>query len=573
MKKALSLVLAAMMALALCGTAFASSVAYDETVSISGLAADDVVHLYQVIEWVGETADHSDVTGWKAVAPFDTILTQDKLIEVLVGTKDDPDTAEDETAAATGITAELAGELARAATGAGIEVNPVSGTATYTIPQDKEGMYLALITPGDANTIYNPVFVSSDFTAGDNTHAIGEDPSYSDSAAVKKTTVTLEKTADTDEDTWDDGEWYTTAVGDTVSFTVTVTVPGYAGVYENPHFVLTDALTNLELVTDSIVVKVGSDELEAGTDYSKDDVTTAGYKITFDPDWLKSNITATEVTVTYDAIVTVDPEYAVNEENNEVKIEYTHNPNDETDYDVKKDTTQHYTFTLDAAAAGSGTNVSGKKTSEIVKVGVQADGTPITNITESSEITSTETWDGPLAGAVFGLFTDDAGTTPYVPNGETDGLTATTGTDGRMTFAGLDAGTYYLKEISAPAGYVTNSEVVQVTIAATTKTVTVTEVIEGKTVTYDTEILDSYSVTVGGDTSTYTFNIGNIASSTEIQWSIAEMVEKPHAFENVKGVELPSTGGIGTTIFYVAGLLMVLGAGTVLVARRKADEE
>ena len=36
---------------------------------------------------------------------------------------------------------------------------------------------------------------------------------------------------------------------------------------------------------------------------------------------------------------------------------------------------------------------------------------------------------------------------------------------------------------------------------------------------------------------------------------------------------LPSTGGIGTTIFYVAGLIMVLGAATILIARRKADAE
>ena len=43
--------------------------------------------------------------------------------------------------------------------------------------------------------------------------------------------------------------------------------------------------------------------------------------------------------------------------------------------------------------------------------------------------------------------------------------------------------------------------------------------------------------------------------------------------ENGKGAELPSTGGIGTTIFYVAGLILVLGAATILVARRKAESD
>ena len=42
--------------------------------------------------------------------------------------------------------------------------------------------------------------------------------------------------------------------------------------------------------------------------------------------------------------------------------------------------------------------------------------------------------------------------------------------------------------------------------------------------------------------------------------------------ENNKGTVLPSTGGMGTTIFYVIGGLLIIGAGIVLVARRKAHE-
>ena len=42
------------------------------------------------------------------------------------------------------------------------------------------------------------------------------------------------------------------------------------------------------------------------------------------------------------------------------------------------------------------------------------------------------------------------------------------------------------------------------------------------------------------------------------------------AIENNSGAELPSTGGIGTTIFYVAGAILVIGAGVLLVSRKKA---
>ena len=38
---------------------------------------------------------------------------------------------------------------------------------------------------------------------------------------------------------------------------------------------------------------------------------------------------------------------------------------------------------------------------------------------------------------------------------------------------------------------------------------------------------------------------------------------------NQKGTELPSTGGIGTTIFYVVGVILVLFAGILLVTRRR----
>ena len=40
---------------------------------------------------------------------------------------------------------------------------------------------------------------------------------------------------------------------------------------------------------------------------------------------------------------------------------------------------------------------------------------------------------------------------------------------------------------------------------------------------------------------------------------------------NQQGTELPSTGGIGTAIFYILGGLLVVGAAVILVARRKAS--
>jgi len=594
--------------------------AYDYPITVTGLStnpADQTVNFYQVIQWVGETSDKSDVSGWKAIDTYKDVLTKDVLTEVLVGrkaTQADVDAGKAENVGdqipATGITSELAGELAKLAANGVPATKIENGTATLN--NAAAGMWMALVTPADANTIYNPVFVSADYDK-DAAGTVGMGDTYNGDAVAKKSTLTLTKEASTSpEDAKDDGKSTTTAVGDTVTFTVTTAIPAYGDVYDNPHFVLTDNLEAMELKADaSNTIAKGYDIVVAGVPATYKDSEGAdqaaytiapaadkkSYTITFAEGYLKTLKAAVSgVTITYKAIVTSAATKAVNEEDNTVKIEYSHNPNQQNDYDVKKDTTQHYTFTLDASGIGESESetINGKKTSELVKIGLDAAGNPITSTRTTSEIgdPTKDYVTGPLAGAVFGLFTDEAGTVPYKAKkadgtaGET-AMTATTGTDGRMTFAGLDAGTYYLKEISAPAGYVTNTTVHTVVITATTKSVKVTEYWNGsawvaekpasgtaKEVTYDTDILESYTVTIDGQTvAEYQFKNEATATSTEINWDEAELVEHPHAFENTKGVELPSTGGIGTTLFYIIGAILVLGAGIILVTRRRMNAQ
>ena len=42
--------------------------------------------------------------------------------------------------------------------------------------------------------------------------------------------------------------------------------------------------------------------------------------------------------------------------------------------------------------------------------------------------------------------------------------------------------------------------------------------------------------------------------------------------ENKQGATLPSTGGIGTTIFYVVGGILVIGAAVLLITRRRMNK-
>ena len=41
---------------------------------------------------------------------------------------------------------------------------------------------------------------------------------------------------------------------------------------------------------------------------------------------------------------------------------------------------------------------------------------------------------------------------------------------------------------------------------------------------------------------------------------------------NNSGATLPETGGIGTTIFYAAGALLVVGAGVLLVTKKRMNK-
>lgn len=112
----------------------------------------------------------------------------------------------------------------------------------------------------------------------------------------------------------------------------------------------------------------------------------------------------------------------------------------------------------------------------------------------------------------------------------------TTPVDGKFSIRGLDAGTYYLEEIKAPAGYNALAAPIEVVITAVIDEVT----------------------HVGTATVTY-----NGTSTGEVK------------IENKTGAELPSTGGIGTTIFYVVGGILVLGAAILLITRKrmsKADD-
>lgn len=141
--------------------------------------------------------------------------------------------------------------------------------------------------------------------------------------------------------------------------------------------------------------------------------------------------------------------------------------------------------------------------------------------------------DKALAGAKFVLYkgTNESKEYAKITDGKITGWTAnkdeatvlTSPENGYITIEGLDSDTYYVEETEAPAGYNKLASDVKV------------EIKEG---------------------------------ATDSSYTIPET-----KIENKTGAELPSTGGIGTTIFYVVGSLLVVGAAIVLITRRRMNAE
>ena len=114
-------------------------------------------------------------------------------------------------------------------------------------------------------------------------------------------------------------------------------------------------------------------------------------------------------------------------------------------------------------------------------------------------------------------------------------------TGSTFTFLGLDDGTYRLTEITTPSGYNTIEPII-FTITA------------GHEVTSDNPSLTSLTG-AGGASFTMTPNLADGSLTATIQ--------------NQKGSTLPSTGGAGTTAFYVIGGVLVAGAAVMLIAKNR----
>ena len=352
-------------------------------------------------------------------------------------------------------------------------------------------------------------------------------------------------------------------IGDSVPFKLIGSIPDMSA-YDTYEYIFTDTLSNgltLQEGTVRVYIAVNRDDevrdytpLTEGEDYTLtvNNVENGGGSFSIDFDDLKTAPYVDQgnrnfVIVTYDATLNANAEIGLDGNPNDVYLEFSNNPNGDGLGRTAEDTVIVFTYELD------GTKVDGEN------VETKLEGAEFV-LLNGGHTRVAHIENGKLVGWINlpeGYDDRNYNEIPYETWQALDGNTSvimTSAAEGVFGVSGLDDGTYYLMEIKAPTGYNLLENALRLDIAAVTT--------NGQTWAGDpAAALTALTIDVdqGGAQN------GDVGTGA-VALTVA----------NNQGATLPETGGMGTTLFYVIGGLLVAGAGILLVVRlrmRAGDKE
>ena len=308
-------------------------------------------------------------------------------------------------------------------------------------------------------------------------------------------------------------------VGSVVDFKLTSKVPAMAS-YDTYTYIVNDTMSSGLTFNKDVAVTIG------GENYTDFTVAQNGqsFTITFNNFINQKAHAGKDIVITYSATLNENA-LATDKETNTVYLQYSNNPNSDTKGNTPEKVVYVYDFDL-VIDKYTGDETTGERLSGAKFVLMNSDKTKYYYYDEANKNVQ---WNSLESGEKL----EDVLAEEYT--GNTKVTQVTTDANDAAKFQGLDSGTYYLHETEAPAGYNLLKEDVTVTITAT----------------------------YGED--------GQITSSSAASTNNGQY-QQVQKIENKSGTELPSTGGIGTTIFYIAGAILVIAAGVLLVTRRRMNK-
>lgn len=506
--KIMALCLAVVMMMAMSVTAFATiSQGEKGSITVDNIEPGATVSIYKVIDV------NFDFDTQQPVDPVYTWNDSVKASDVAT------DYAEPETALKNDNIATVVDSLAnyvktKQVTAIG---DPVEAeTASVTIDELDMGAYLILIQ--GAEKIYSPGFVTIY-------------PQYADGAwSLHNGSVSVDAKATTpsiDKEITGPSADSTVAIGDTVNYELTITIPQYPENAIDKYFAFSDTLSEGLTYNNDLKITGKTGVSITVADYFTD--ATAGSNTTFkyvanqDKYGEFAALAGDTIHVTYSATVNENAYTNKDDLTNTASLEYSRNPYVENDHNIKDDEEQVYTYALNVLKLGD--NNAKLAGAEFV---LKEDNTAINVIKESD-------------GIYRVAKTNEGGAT----------TTLVSSAEGNILIKGLDEGTYTLTETKAPGGYTLPADP-DVTIVLSDK--------EGGNPDGADGTLDNSSATgaiIDGEPTVDGSDLNVTIRNTTSDFN------------------LPSTGGMGTMIFTVAGILLMGGAAVLVVValkRRKAAE-
>ena len=398
---------------------------------------------------------------------------------------------------------------------------------------------------GSANTVTDGKYVISGLAAGyylikdQDGSLTGDNDSYteyiiqvvgnvtatpkSDVPEVQKKVKDINDSTDTTKTDWQDSADYD--IGDSIPFQLKATLADNVSSYTTYKVVFHDTLSKGLTYNNDAKVYIGGTETNGFTvtaTVNADGTTT----LTVSCDDVKAlgAGNSSVITVEYTAKLNENAVLGSAGNPNEVYLEYSNNPN----------------------KSENGNNETGETPKDVVIV-----------FTYKTIINKVDSENKPLTGAAFKLEKLIKGKDGAADTWTTVKEFTVDETTTSFTFSGLDDGQYKLTETKTPAGYNTIDPIYFVIEATHDETAdaptlkTLNAYLTDANGNKQTEMKDGESVNI--DLGTVDLTAGSITPTVV----------------NKSGSELPSTGGIGTTIFYVLGGVLVLAAVVLLVTKKR----